>query len=103
MAVQNVSSAVTNIFSGPSQKTTNASSSANGSASFSSVLKQSIEALNQEQNNSDSLITKLANGENVDLYQVMIAAQKANISMQTALEIRNKAVEGYQEIMRMQV
>lgn len=45
----------------------------------------------------------MANGENVDLHQVMITAQKASITLQAALEIRNKVVEAYQETMRMQV
>lgn len=46
---------------------------------------------------------KLARGENVDLHQVMIASQKANITLQATIEIRNKVIEAYQEIMRMQV
>lgn len=49
------------------------------------------------------LTNKLARGENVDLSQVMIASQKASITMQATLEIRNKAVEAYQEMMRMSV
>ncbi|PLR97279.1 flagellar hook-basal body complex protein FliE [Bacillus sp. T33-2] len=71
--------------------------------SFSSVLKQSIEKLNHAQLESDKMTEKLARGENVDLHQVMITAQKASISMQATLEIRNKVIEAYQEMMRMQV
>ena len=52
---------------------------------------------------SDTLTEKLALGQEVDLHEVMIASQKANITMQLTLEIRNKAVEAYQEMMRMQV
>ncbi|WP_018660057.1 flagellar hook-basal body complex protein FliE [Heyndrickxia acidiproducens] len=103
MAVQNIASAASNIFSSPSQKKAGGSNSGAASATFSDLLKQSIDSVNQQQNHADMLITKLANGENVDLHQVMIAAQKAKISMQAALEVRNKAVEGYQEMMRMQV
>jgi flagellar hook-basal body complex protein FliE len=71
--------------------------------SFANVLKQSIEQVNQSQLEADRLTEKLVKGENVELHQVMIAAQKATISLQTAVEIRNKVVEAYQEMMRMQV
>jgi flagellar hook-basal body complex protein FliE len=71
--------------------------------SFASVLKQSIEKVNEAQLNSDKMTEKLARGENVDLHQVMIASQKASISLQATMEIRNKVVEAYQEVMRMQV
>ena len=52
---------------------------------------------------SDELTNKMANGENVDLHTVMIASQKASISLSATLEIRNKVVEAYQEIMRMNI
>ncbi len=71
--------------------------------SFSNYLKQSIEQLNRTQIESDRLTNKLAMGENVELHDVMIASQKAFITMQLAMEVRNKAVEAYQEIMRMQL
>jgi flagellar hook-basal body complex protein FliE len=70
---------------------------------FSSVLKESIEKINEAQNQSDQMTEKLIRGENVDLHNVMIASQKASITLQTSLEIRNKVIEAYQEIMRMQV
>lgn len=71
--------------------------------SFSSVLKQSIENLNKTQLQSDAMTEKMARGENVDLHQVMIASQKASITLQATMEVRNKVVEAYQEMMRMQV
>ncbi|MDU0071309.1 MULTISPECIES: flagellar hook-basal body complex protein FliE [Bacillus] len=71
--------------------------------SFSNVLKDSINALNQSQNESDKLTNALALGQDVNLDEVMIAAQKANVTLTAATEFRNKAVEAYQEIMRMQM
>ncbi|WP_211340537.1 flagellar hook-basal body complex protein FliE [Mesobacillus subterraneus] len=71
--------------------------------SFSSVLKKSIENLNEAQLQSDVMTNKLARGENVDLHQVMITSQKASITLQATLEVRNKVIEAYQEMMRMQV
>ncbi|KAB2335416.1 flagellar hook-basal body complex protein FliE [Cytobacillus gottheilii] len=70
---------------------------------FASVLKDSINKVNETQIESDKLTEKLARGENVDLHQVMIASQKASVTMTATLEIRNKVIEAYQEMMRMQV
>lgn len=71
--------------------------------SFSAYLNKAIEKVNDAQIHSDKLTEKLALGETVDLHEVMIAAQKANITMQATIEVRNKVIEAYQEIMRMQV
>jgi flagellar hook-basal body complex protein FliE len=70
---------------------------------FASVLKDSINKVNESQIQSDKMTEKLARGENVDLHQVMIASQKASVTMTATLEIRNKVIEAYQEMMRMQV
>ena len=71
--------------------------------SFASVLKDSINKVNEYQVQSDYATEKLVKGENIDLHQVMIASKKASITMQTTLEIRNKVIEAYQETMRMPV
>jgi flagellar hook-basal body complex protein FliE len=71
--------------------------------SFASFLNESLDKVNGLQTESDILTEKMALGQNVDLHQVMIASQKASVSMQLTLEVRNKAVEAYQEMMRMQV
>ncbi|KOP83945.1 flagellar hook-basal body protein FliE [Cytobacillus solani] len=71
--------------------------------SFASVLKESIDKVNELQVQSDKATEKLVNGENIDLHQVMIASQKASVAMSATLEIRNKVIEAYQETMRMQV
>ncbi len=70
---------------------------------FGNVLQEAIGKLNDTQNQSDIMTNKLANGENVELHQVMITAQKASVSMQLAMEVRNKVIEAYQEVMRMQM
>jgi len=71
--------------------------------SFSDLLKQSLEAVNNAQNESDKLTNDFVSGKPVELHDVMIASQKASILLQTTIEVRNKVVEAYQEIMRMQV
>ncbi|AMM95434.1 flagellar hook-basal body protein FliE [Peribacillus simplex] len=70
---------------------------------FASVLKESINKVNETQMASDDLTTKLVNGDDVELHSVMIASQKASITMQATLEVRNKVVEAYQEMMRMSI
>lgn len=71
--------------------------------SFGTVLKDAINSVNEAQNQSDLMTNKLVSGQDVDLSDVMITAQKASVTLNTALQVRNKAVEAYQEIMRMTV
>ncbi|MEC1263496.1 flagellar hook-basal body complex protein FliE [Bacillus subtilis] len=93
------------------QNTQNATNQVNNSqktdssnqTSFSELLKNSISSLNESQVASDNMTNALAAGKDVNLDEVMIAAQQASISLTAATEFRNKAVEAYQEIMRMQM
>ena len=71
--------------------------------SFASALKDAINSVNESQIQSDEVTKKMANGEDVDLHTVMITSQKASITLSATLEIRNKVVEAYQEIMRMNI
>jgi flagellar hook-basal body complex protein FliE len=71
--------------------------------SFSSVLNQALQNVNQVHLAADADAQKLAAGEEVDIHQVMIGMEKANVAFGLTLQVRNKLVEAYQEIMRMQV
>lgn len=70
---------------------------------FANTLKDAIAKVNDQQIQSDEATNKLINGENIELHEVMIASQKASITLNTTIEIRNKVVEAYQEIMRLSV
>ncbi|MEK4030199.1 MULTISPECIES: flagellar hook-basal body complex protein FliE [Bacillaceae] len=70
---------------------------------FADFLKESLNQVSQADATSNDMTSKLIRGENVDLHQVLIAGQKASVAMQLTMEVRNKAVEAYQEIMRMQM
>jgi flagellar hook-basal body complex protein FliE len=70
---------------------------------FKEMLYDAIDNVSDLQRNADELMTKLATGEAEDLHQVMIAVEKVNLALQLTLQIRNKMLEAYQEIMRMQV
>ncbi len=71
--------------------------------SFSELLKAAIERVNALQNESAEMNKKLALGEVEDIHQVMIAGEKAAIALELTIEIRNKVVEAYQSIMRLNV
>lgn len=70
---------------------------------FKEMLYDAIDNVSDLQKNADELMTKLATGEAEDLHQVMIAVEEVNLALQLTLQIRNKMLEAYQEIMRMQV
>lgn len=73
-------------------------------ASFSSFLTQSIDKVNELQQNSSALSQGFQLGDpNVSLSQVMIAKSKAGLAFEGMVQVRNKMIDAYQEIMRMQV
>lgn len=76
---------------------------AENQAKFSDVLKSSIEKLNNAQLSSDQKTEALAMGQVDDLHEVMIAAQKASITLETTVQLQKKVLDAYNEIMRMQV
>lgn len=79
-------------------------SQASSGVNFSDALKASLDQVNQTQLRAEQLGKNFALGDDsVSLSDVMIAGQKANISFQATLQVRNKLVSAYQEIMNMQV
>ena len=82
-----------------SQKPASSSNTKLAAETFENMLT----SLNQSQLNSDGLIEKLAQGESVDLHTVMIGMEENNVNFNVALGIRDRLVEAYREIMRMQV
>lgn len=72
-------------------------------ANFQQALSGALQQTNQYALQADTMVKKLAAGEVTDLHQVMIAVEKAGLSLQMTMQVRNKMVEAYQEIMRMQI
>ncbi|WP_275899535.1 flagellar hook-basal body complex protein FliE [Bacillus piscicola] len=70
---------------------------------FKTAFQQAINNVNEAQLESNRMTEKLVTGETENLHNVMISAEKASVLLQTTIEVRNKALEAYQEIMRMQV
>ncbi len=73
------------------------------STGFGEILKDAISTVNELQKQSDQEIQKLMTGESQDLHNTVIAMQKADLSFQMMMQVRNKIVQAYQEIMRMQI
>ena len=71
--------------------------------SFGEYLTDSLADVNRLQNESEKMNKALAAGQIEDVSQVIVASEKAGIAMQVTLQVRNKIVEAYQEVMRMQV
>jgi len=78
--------------------------SAAGQADFSDILKQSVDKVNDTQMSASKLADAFQAGDpNVQVSEVMVALQKSNVSFQAMLQVRNKLVSAYQDIMNMQV
>ncbi len=73
------------------------------SSPFADWLSGEINAVNQQIQTAEVKVQKLAMGEEDNLHQVMLSLEKAKLGFELALQVRNKLLEGYQEIMRMQV
>jgi flagellar hook-basal body complex protein FliE len=74
-----------------------------GAPSFDNMLGQLVQEVNAKQLQAGDAVHGLMSGENVPLHRVMIAAEEASVSFQLMVEVRNKLLESYQELMRMQV
>ncbi len=88
----------------PLESTTRAQKSdAAGLSDFSKGLTQALDSLAATQAQADSAIAGASVGQTSDLQQVVLAVEKANMAIQMSVQVRNKVVDAYQEIMRMQV
>lgn len=70
---------------------------------FSEILKNKLDEVNDKQVQAEVTTESFIKGEDTDIHEVMIQTEEAKLSLQLAVQIRNKFVEAYQEINRMQV
>lgn len=82
-----------------------AADAASGTAApgFANVLEQQFSKVNTDLATAEASLQKLAAGESVELHDVMIALETARIGVQTMVQVRNRLVEAYQDVMRMQI
>ena len=71
--------------------------------SFGDTLTQAMTDVNALQNEAGKAVGKMVAGEATDIHEVMVAVEKARTSFDLLMEVRNKALDAYREIMRMQV
>lgn len=71
--------------------------------SFMDTLNEAMGSVNRMQKQADQLMTKLATGEEKNIPEVMLAAEKADVALKLMVQVRNKIIDAYQEVMKMQV
>jgi flagellar hook-basal body complex protein FliE len=89
------------IEAGPKKTETQTSSKADG-PSFNEVLKKAIEDVDGLEKDADKTVADLIGGGETNIHEAMIALQKADVSFKVLMEVRDKIVSAYKEVMRMQ-
>ena len=72
-------------------------------ADFGSALKQAVGALGELSNKADASSLSMAKGEPIDIHEVMLNTEQASLGFSMALQVRNKLMDAYTEVMRMSV
>ncbi|ASD62505.1 flagellar hook-basal body complex protein FliE [Bdellovibrio bacteriovorus] len=85
------------------ENTPSASSTSGTGKSFADTLKDAVGSVNEMQKASDKAMQNLATGKTDNVADVMIAAEKADIALKVMVQVRNKIIDAYQEVMKMQV
>ena len=75
----------------------------NSGQGFGSALADAIGRVDQFQHNAQSSIGKFLSGEDEEVHKVALATEQASISLDLFLQVRNKVISAYQEVMRMQM
>jgi flagellar hook-basal body complex protein FliE len=74
-----------------------------GGSAFQSVLGDAISKVESFQNDATNSVNKFLSGEGEDLHKVALATQQADLSLQLFMQVRNKVVTAYNQVMQMQV
>ena len=82
---------INNIKTSPSEK------------NFQSALKDSLDKLNEKQINADNITNDFISGKDVEVHEIMLSMEESKMSLQLAIQVRNKVVEAVQELTRMQL
>src|SRR5258708_34578602 len=71
------------------------------SSEFRDLLSSTIATVNQQQNDAQTAVSQFLNGDSIELHSVALAGQRADLSMELFLQIRNKVLSAYKEVMKM--
>jgi flagellar hook-basal body complex protein FliE len=74
-----------------------------GQVNFAQLIGEGVGSLNSEVTAAEGALSKLAAGKHVELHELMIGMERARISLQTFVQVRNKLIDSYQDLMRMQL
>src|ERR1700689_1561387 len=96
-------SPISNIASIPITNPISPIGGADSSSGFSAILKDTISSLQSTQTEADSAVQKFLTGENDDIHTTVLATQRAEMAFELGLQVRNKVVSAYQEVMKMQL
>ena len=102
MAVDTISM-LTSFYKGIEDNSQKQTSTASDSVSFGDIINKQLNQLNDLQVEADDSSQKLATGEASNVHDVMIKAEEAKLALELAVQVRNKLVESYQEVMKLQV
>ncbi|NLM36185.1 MAG: flagellar hook-basal body complex protein FliE [Clostridiales bacterium] len=81
----------------------NVEESNSNSLSFFDTLKEKLDEVNEKQIAADVATEAFISGDDIDIHELMLITEEAKMSLQLAVQVRNKLVEAYQEINRMQL
>ena len=73
------------------------------SNNFSEILKESLDTLNEKQVNSDNITNDFIAGKDVEVHEMILATEEAKMSLQLAIQVRNKVVDAIKELNGMQL
>ncbi len=74
-----------------------------GESSFTAMLERFVSGVDSSMRKAEVEQAKVVRGESTNLHQAIIAGQESSVAFSLMVEVRNKLIEGYQELMRMQV
>ncbi len=97
------SSSTASVSGTKSQGVSDSDKTDNKSEDFSDLLEKAFDAVNEDMNTAGKMTQNMASGKEVDIADTMIAITKADISFRMMLQVRNKVLSAYEEVMRMQV
>ncbi|MDR7415632.1 MAG: flagellar hook-basal body complex protein FliE [Armatimonadota bacterium] len=72
-------------------------------SAFAEALERAVRSADELQRRADAAAAALADGRTDDVHAVMVAVEEANLALQLAIQVRNRLLEAYQELIRMQV
>ena len=101
MAISPISTSLPGIQGIPRSNPIDASNKSNSADMFRSLLEQSVRTVSQNEAAAGNAVDQFLSGEQEDTHKMMMEVQRADLSFELFVQVRNKVVQAYQEVMRM--